>query len=84
MIYARSALAGLAALMILAALIICGFFLAPLVVERLAHPNEGGVGFYVNSPYVSIWQLVAGALCIFAVVSLWAFRRASRGAGRRS
>jgi membrane protein implicated in regulation of membrane protease activity len=85
MIYLKSLLAGLAALIILATLLIGGaFFLAPLVIERLA-PGVGGVGSYVlSTPYVSIWTVIGGAVGIFAVVSYWAFRRASRDPGPKS
>jgi hypothetical protein len=84
MIYLKSLLAGLAALIILATLLIGAFFLAPFVVERLARPAEGGGGFVLNSPYVSIWPVIGGALFVFAAVSYWAFKRASRNAGPQS
>jgi hypothetical protein len=67
-IYVKSLLAGLAALIIIAALII--------VMERLTPPAGGGV--YFVGPFFSIWPVLIGALFIFAVVSYWAFKRASR------
>ena len=82
MIYVKSLLAGLAALIIIAALIIGGLFFAPIVMERLA-PPAGAVSYVVSTPYVSMWPVLIGALLIFAVVSYWAFKRASRTAGPR-
>jgi hypothetical protein len=81
-IYVKSLLAGLAALIITAALIIGLLFFTPIVMERLA-PSAGGVSYVVNTPYVSIWPVLLGALFIFAAVSYWAFKRASRATGAK-
>ena len=83
MIYVRSLLAGLAAPIVIAALIIGGFFFAPFVMERLPPQAGGGMGVFVIGPF-SIWQIVTAALFIFTVVSLWAFKRASKAAGPKS
>jgi hypothetical protein len=77
-IYVKSLLAGLAALIIVAALIIGVLFFAPIVMERLTPP---GGGVYFVGPYFSMWPVLVGALFIFAVVSYWAFKRASRTPG---
>jgi hypothetical protein len=84
MIYVKSLLAGLAALILIAALIVGALYLAPFVIERLPSSGQGGVGFdvYENGPWVSIWVLAIAPLCVFVGVSYWAFRRASKAAGR--
>ena len=86
MIYVKSLLAGLAALILTAMLIVGSLYLASFVIERIPSSGQGGVGFdvYENGPWVSIWVLAIAALCIFAAVSYWAFKRASRGASPKS
>jgi hypothetical protein len=80
-IYVKSLLAGLAALIVIAALIIGMFFFAPIVMERLTPPGVG-VEYFV-SPYFSMWPVLIGALFIFAVLSYLAFKRASRAPGTK-
>jgi hypothetical protein len=74
MIYVRSFLVGVAAL-IVAALIVLAVFLGAPIMGLLTHRAEGGVGFYVNGPWLNIWAVLIGAPLIFAVAFYWAFRR---------
>jgi len=83
MIYLKSLLAGLAALIVIAALIICVFLFAPFVMERLTPPAEGGSGWNFAGPF-SIGTVATGAFFVFAVVSWWAFKRASKATGPKS
>jgi H+/Cl- antiporter ClcA len=78
MIYVKSFLAGVAALIIAALITVAAFFAAPimeLLAELLAHRDVGIVSFYVNSPFLHIWTLLVGALLIFAAGFYWAFKR---------
>jgi H+/Cl- antiporter ClcA len=74
MIYVKSFLAGVAALIVVA-LIVGGFFLAGPIVYLMRHQAEGGVGVYENSPWVPLWLIPIGAALIFATASYWAFTR---------
>jgi hypothetical protein len=74
MIYLKSFLVGVAAL-IAFALIVGALFLAGPIVYLMRHQAEGGVGVYENSPWVSVWVLLIGAALIFATAFYWAFRR---------
>ena len=78
MIYVKSLLAGLAALVVLLLAIGGAAFLAPVVMERL--PGQPGVGVVM----FHVWPIVTGVLLISAAVSVWTFRKASRSfyAGR--
>ena len=74
MIYVKSLLAGVAAL-IAFALIVGAFFMAGPIVYLMRHQAEGGVGVYENSPFVPLWLILIGAALIFAAAFCWAFRR---------
>lgn len=76
MIYLKSLLAGLAAVILVAALIIGGAFVAPLVMERLQPPNEDAIGAWAFA--FPALPVAIGAFIVFVAVSYWAFRRASR------
>lgn len=77
MIYAKSFLAGVAAL-IVAALIICAFAAGATLIMEHIPPGEGGIGFYVIGPWLPIWSLAVGALLVFAAGFYWTLRRARR------
>jgi len=86
MIYLKSLLAGLAALIVTAALIICVFLFAPFAMERLTHPAEGGAGWNFVGPF-SIGTVATGAFgafIVFAAVSWWAYKRASKATSPKS
>jgi hypothetical protein len=83
MIYIKSFLAGLAALIIVAALIVGVALVAPFIMERVTPPTAGGVDFDVISLQVSIWMLLAGTALLAAAVSYWTYRRL-RARGHRS
>jgi len=70
MIYAKSLLAGLAALIVMTVLIIGA---APLVIGMM-HPATGGVG-WVPIPML---PTMTGALLVSAAVSYAVFKRAGR------
>jgi hypothetical protein len=74
MIYVKSFLAGVAAL-IIAALIVVALFLGAPILESLTHRTEGAVGFYVFGPWLHMWAVVICAPFIFAAAFYWAFRR---------
>jgi hypothetical protein len=78
MIYVRSFLAGLAALIILAALIVAVFFLAPPVMEMPTPSSQGDAGWYFGAFAFPTWPVPIGALVIFAAVSYWTYKRLSR------
>jgi hypothetical protein len=80
MIYIKSFLAGLAALIVLCAGIIGAAFLAPVVMERL--PLPAGIGVVVFPK----WTVVTGLALIVLVstaVSWWTFKRAQRASRLR-
>jgi H+/Cl- antiporter ClcA len=74
MIYVKSFLVGVAAL-IVAVLIVGVFSLASPIVFLMRHQAEGGVGVYENSPWVPLWLIPIGAALIFATAFYCAFRR---------
>jgi hypothetical protein len=81
MIYVKSFLAGLAALIALSTLIVVAAFLAPVVMERL--PLQAGIGII----FFPKWTVVAGVALIALVsvaVACWTFKRAQRGSRLRS
>lgn len=79
MIYAKSLLAGLAALAATAALIVGVAFIAPLLIARSALQGNGGAtGFVVVSPWVPLWLILAVPLLVFTAVYFLTFRKLSR------
>jgi hypothetical protein len=72
MIYLKSFLAGLAALIILAALVIGVLIFGPLVMER------SGAGWAVGAFAFPTLPVLAVALLTFAAVSYWTFKRLSK------
>jgi hypothetical protein len=77
MIYVKSFLAGVAALILAAVIIIVALFLAGPILELLPHRDEGGVAFdvYGVGSWLNIWVILLGALLIFAAGFYFAFRR---------
>jgi hypothetical protein len=77
MIYVKSFLAGVAALILAAIFIMAALFLTGPILELLPHRDEGGVAFdvYGVGPWLNIWVILVGALLIFAIGFYWAFRR---------
>ena len=78
MIYVKSFLAGVAALMLTALIVVAVFFGAPIMAllrELLTHRDEGGVGFYVAGPWLHLWTILIVAPLIFVAAFYWAFRR---------
>jgi hypothetical protein len=82
MIYLKSFLAGLTALIGLCGLIIGAAFLAPVVMERLPLPG-GGIDFVVF-PKWTVAAAVALIVLVSAAVSCWTFKRAQRTSRLRS
>jgi hypothetical protein len=77
-IYLKSLMAGLAALIIAAALVVGVFFVAPLTWEVLTTPAEHpGADWSFVGPY-PMWPVVALAIVIFFGTFLWAFRKATK------
>jgi hypothetical protein len=74
MIYVKSFLVGVAAL-IVTALIVGAFFLAAPVMALMKHQAEGGVDFYVNRPFIPAWAILIVAAIIFATAFYWSFKR---------
>jgi hypothetical protein len=84
MIYAKSVLAGLGALIVTAALVVGVVFLVPVMLERSTLPaGNSATSFAVNGPWVPLWLIVAVPLLVFAAVYFFAFRRLSRASQRR-
>jgi hypothetical protein len=74
MVFSKSLLAGLAAV-VTAALVVCVLLLSgPLILRFLPHKEDIGL-YAVGFP---IWPLSIGALLAFCVGFYWAFRRAER------
>jgi len=73
-IFAKSFLAGVAAL-IVSALLIYGLAVAGPRILELLPTNEGGVGV-LEGPWIPLWLLLVAALLIFAGGAYWYFRRA--------
>ncbi len=84
MIYIKSFLAGLGALIVVVATIIGLAIAAPFVVEKMRSPSGGGVGWVMEGPFVSIWLLLAVAALLAAAISFWTFKRLSKTSGDRS
>ena len=84
MTYLKSALAGLAALVITSALVIGIAFGAPLTTGPANPPTgNGGAGWYFVGPWVPLWFMAGVPLLISIVVCMVAFRRLSRANERR-
>jgi len=75
MIYAKSFLAGVAAV-IVAALIISALAAGVPLVMELLPSGKGGTSFYVNGPWIPAWSIAVVGLLVFAAGFYWAFRRA--------
>jgi hypothetical protein len=76
MIFVKSTLAGVAAV-IIAALVIYGLAVAVPRILELIPSREGGLGFYSVGPF-PMWPLGVVALLIFSGGFYWGFRRATR------
>jgi H+/Cl- antiporter ClcA len=79
MIYVKSLLAGVAAL-------IAYYFLFVTVGMRLLLPMPpdlpGGPGYVSSSPWVPLWLILVIALLVFAGVYFWTFRELSKTSQR--
>ena len=79
MIYVKSFLAGLAALIMLAALIVGVLFFAPPVMAMLTpSSSQGGAGWTVGAFACPMRPVLIGALVTFAVAFYWTYKRLSR------
>jgi hypothetical protein len=76
MIYVKSALAGVAAV-IIAALMIYGLAVGVPRILELIPSREGGMGFYSVGPF-PMWPVGVVVLLIFSGGFYWNFRRATR------
>ena len=76
MIFVRSTLAGVAAV-IVAALMIYGLAVRVPRILELIPSREGGIGVYEVGPF-PMWPLGVVALLIFSGGFCWNFRRATR------
>jgi hypothetical protein len=76
MIFVKSTLAGVAAL-IMAALTIYALAVGVPLILELIPSREGGIGSYIVGPF-PMWPLVVVALLIFSGGFYWSFRRATR------
>ncbi len=76
MIFVKSTLAGVAAV-ITAALVIYGLAVGVPRILELIPSREGGIGFYSVGPF-PMWPLGVVALLIFSGGFYWNFRRATR------
>jgi hypothetical protein len=76
MIFVKSTLAGVAALIVAALTIYALAVGVPLVLE-LIPSREGGMGAYTVGPF-PMWALSLPALLIFSGGFYWSFRRARR------
>jgi hypothetical protein len=72
MIFIKSLLAGLAALIVAISAIYAIAIVVPRVLE-LMPPGQGGIGVYEVGPF-PLWPLGAGALLTFAGGFYWSFR----------
>jgi uncharacterized membrane protein len=82
MIYLKSVLNGLAALVITTALIIGIAFGGPLLFAAHTPPGNGG-GWNFLDPWVPLWLIAAVPLLVFMLVCMLTFRRLSRAKLRR-
>jgi H+/Cl- antiporter ClcA len=80
MIYLKSLLAGLGAL-------VAFYYLFVTVGIRLLLPKPPdlpeGVGYVSNSPWVPLWLVFLIALLVFAAAYFWTFRKLSKARQRR-
>jgi hypothetical protein len=80
MIYVKSFLAGVAALI---AYVLLFVFIVTIFMDRLV-PGPASlldnVGYVSNSPWIPAWLIATGALLVFAAASYWTFKRLSRAA----
>jgi hypothetical protein len=76
MIFIKSTLAGVAAV-ITAALVIYGLAVGVPRILELISSREGGTGAYSVGPF-PMWPLGVVALLIFSGGFFWSFRRATR------
>jgi hypothetical protein len=76
MIFVKSTLAGVAAV-IIAALVIYGLAVGVPRIMELIPSREGGIGVYSVGPF-PMWPLGVAALLIFSGGFYWSFRRATR------
>ena len=78
MIYIKSFLGGIAALIMAAFIVYALAFGVPRVMELLL-TGEGGVGAYdVAGPWIPLWSLALAVLPVFAAGFYWTFRRVRR------
>ncbi len=83
MIYLKSALAGLAALIVTTALIIGVTFIAPLIMELSTLPASSDASWSFNGPWVSLRLILALMLLVFTAVFLVTLRKLSRANQRQ-
>jgi len=78
MVYAKSFLVGVAALVLAVTIVLALAYGALAIhVEISARSGDGGVGA-VEGSWIPLWPLAAVALSIFAAGFYWNFRRARR------
>jgi hypothetical protein len=80
MIYVKSLLAGLGAL-----IAYCFLFVTVGVTLLLSKPPDlpESVGYISNSPWVPLWLVLVIATLVFAVAYFWMLRRLSRARPQR-
>jgi hypothetical protein len=83
MIWVKSVLAGLAALIGYVLLLV--LFVSILMGRLVSRPASlpGDAGYVSNSPWIPAWLILLGALFVFAVAFYWRFQRISRAARTR-
>jgi hypothetical protein len=74
MIYLKSFLVGLLAL-VLATLIALGLVFASMVIMVRIQPPAGGISFDIGAPWIPLWLLGAVAVSIFAAAFYWEFHK---------
>jgi hypothetical protein len=75
-IYLKSVLAGLAAVVLAAVILVSGFFFAPVVLHWFDSSESGGIG--ANIIGFSFRPLIAAAAVIFITAAAWMFKKASK------
>jgi hypothetical protein len=76
MIYVKSFLAGVVALILAAIITVCALFFGGPILGRLTHPDQGEVGFVVYGFHP--WPVLTTATLIFAAAFYWTFKRNTR------
>ena len=76
MIYIRSLLVGLAALILY--LLLCSAILWRVLIPKLTSFPADNVSYVFESPWIPIWPFLSGAVLIFAAAFYWTFKRSSK------